>query len=74
MDGKISGWARVTSKGEQFIFGDITVPRVAWVFDGQLLNFEGPEILFSDCWANPIDLQEILERHHAAAEPKAVSL
>jgi len=72
-DGKFSGWARVTEKGEQFILGDISIPRVAWVFNRELLEFEGPDILFADCWAEPIDLQEILERHHGGGATDKVT-
>jgi hypothetical protein len=63
-DGKKTGWVRVTADGEDFILGRITVPKTAWLFNGKLLNYDGPEVSFSECHSSPIDLDDIIRKHH----------
>jgi len=63
-DGKKTGWVRVTPEGEDFILGRTTVTKTAWLFNGKLLNHDGTEVTFRQCLASPIELDDILRKHH----------
>lgn len=43
-DGGKSGWWRVTQTGERFVLNKATISKYVWVYNGRLLNTDGPQI------------------------------
>lgn len=48
-DGGRSGWWRLTSKGQDFVLGRITIPTYARIYDGRCLNLVGERVDIHDC-------------------------
>lgn len=47
-DGGRSGWWRVTDLGEAFVLGRATIPKYAYVYDGEVIRTEGEPTSISD--------------------------
>jgi hypothetical protein len=57
---KDSGWWRVTPKGENFIHGRITVPKMARVFNKRLLSLVGSSWSIRDALGHDFNFQELM--------------
>jgi hypothetical protein len=65
-DGKKTGWARVTADGEDFIFGRITVSKIAWVYNSKFLEYDGEAVSFRTALGTDFDLDALLNTKHDA--------
>jgi hypothetical protein len=60
-DGGRAGCWRVTEKGEQWINGEIKVPKFALIYDGELFGFKGKqEVSIEDCLGKKFSLRELM--------------
>lgn len=59
-DGGRAGWWRVTSKGEAFLLGQLTVPKYAHVYNGRCLGFTGSPVSIEFVTAQNFDLREVM--------------
>lgn len=58
-DGGRTGYWRCTQRGVDWLFGRITIPKVAWVYDGRVLGYDGPPVTVADVLGEPFDLREL---------------
>ena len=55
-----AGYWRVTSKGELFLRGRISVPKYAKVYNGKVYGFEGGPVMIKDALGTQFDYQELM--------------
>lgn len=60
-DGGKSGWWRVTLPGEQFLMGATTIPKYAYVYNGEVLRYDGPPRTISDVMGHPFSWHEHMQ-------------
>jgi hypothetical protein len=59
-DGGRAGWWRVTMLGENWIYGNVSVPKFARVYSGRLLGLHGTRVKIHQCVSKKFDLNELL--------------
>jgi hypothetical protein len=60
-DGGRAGYWKMTKKGEQFIQGQIQVPKLAQVYDGIVYGFDDNEMInIDDALGSPFDYKELM--------------
>ena len=60
-DGGRAGWWRVTPNGEDFILRGRRIPKIAIVYNGVCVDFDGTEMVnIRDCLGDKFNLNELL--------------
>jgi len=59
-DGGRAGWWRVTTKGQLFVSGQITVPSHARVYNGNALNLIGTAVSIKDALGSKFNYNELM--------------
>lgn len=59
-DGGRAGWWRVTAHGERWIWGDITIPKYARIYDGRCLGLHGDQVTINDALGEKFRLDELM--------------
>ena len=59
-DGIRSGWWHITEKGRKFVEGKVSVPKWAYVYDGNLLEVSGEEVFITECLGKRFDFIELM--------------
>jgi len=59
-DGGRAGWWRITPKGEQWILGQILVPKYAYIYDARLLEVDGPPTSIRTALGLKFDYEELM--------------
>lgn len=65
-DGGRSGWWRITDTGAEYAKGNTTLPKYAVIYDGRLLDLEGPALTIHAALGRRFDLRELLGERGAA--------
>lgn len=52
-DGGRGGWWRVTDLGREFVLGQATVPKYAYVYDAHCLQLDGPLVSIAEALGTP---------------------
>lgn len=60
-----SGLWQPTLRGIHFISGQLSVPKFAVVFNGQLLGLQGPNVMIETCLGKGFDYRELVEARAA---------
>ena len=60
LDGGRRGLWRITYRGYEFVRGEMSVPRYAVVFDGNLLQLEGEPVTIQQCLGNAFDYSALM--------------
>lgn len=58
-DGGRTGYWRVTDRGEAWLLGRTTIYKTAWVYDGRVQYFDGPQVSVADTLKHVFDLREL---------------
>lgn len=59
-DGGKAGWWRFTELGAQWVQGHATVPRYAYVYNGNALRLDGPPATIREALGDKFDLRELM--------------
>ncbi len=59
-DGGRAGFWRVTEAGEQWVRGEISIPKYALIYDGRRLGVRGDAVTIRDALGNNFDYQELM--------------
>jgi len=59
-DGGRAGWWRVTPKGEQWILGQLLVPKYAYIYDARLLEVDGPPTSIRSALGSKFNYEELM--------------
>jgi hypothetical protein len=68
-DGGRAGWWRITQKGTQFVLGLISVDKYALVYNGRVLDFDGPAWTIRDALGTRFNYAELMAAPGVVASP-----
>jgi hypothetical protein len=60
-DGGRAGWWRVTELGERWLYGAVTIPKYARIYDHRLLKVDGDPTTLEDALRRPFNLRELMD-------------
>lgn len=67
-DGGRAGFWRVTDLGVQFVQGEVTVPKHAYIYNKRCHGLDGDQVGIQDCLGDKFRLDELLGRAPVTAE------
>ncbi len=59
-DGGRAGWWRITARGEQWLHGQLLVPKFAYIFDTRLLELDGPPTSVRTALGTKFNYEELM--------------
>lgn len=62
---RTSGYWRITPKGERYVRGELTIPKVARIYNKRFFYFEGEQVSIKDALGKNFDYAELMEADYA---------
>lgn len=59
-DGGRAGYWRVTPAGEDYVRGGLALPKYALVYDGKVIEWDGPQLTVRDALGHQFDYEELM--------------
>jgi hypothetical protein len=56
-----TGYWKITDKGIRFVFGQMTLPRIAYVYDNELLKYSDDMVTFKSRFEDKFSYEELME-------------